>query len=38
MFGHSTQQEKNMKAQTFQNKKQVEMMVLIDMRIVTEEF
>ena len=27
-----------MKAQTFQNKKQVEMMVLVDMRIVREEF
>ena len=38
-FGHSTLQEKNMKAQTFQNKKkEVEMMVLVDMRIVREQF
>ena len=27
-----------MEAQTFQKKKQVEMMVLVDMRIVREEF
>ena len=27
-----------MKAQTFQHKKQVEVMVLVDMRIITEEF
>ena len=27
-----------MEAQTFQNKKQAEMMVLVDMRKVTEEF
>ena len=27
-----------MKAQTFQNKKQAEMMVLVDLRKVTEEF
>ena len=36
-FGHSAQLGKNMKAQTIQNQEQMEMMVLVDLRIVSEE-